>query len=171
MNTCEFRAGREGLWSKTEFDRPKVDPERKIVADIQKCSAWPRRREHRDRPSSHSLLFIFPRQGRRPESRRLRGKLTVGAFFLAPKGHCKRGWDLDIEILFANNKVLWNFNRRSASFFWHCLELYFLFPSFFVQCKNCQEVIIIYAFFQDTEYISNAADCNKKCRAKITNTV
>jgi len=73
VNVRKLRVLRESL---IEFDRPKVDPgggigrrRGKVVADIQKCSARPRQREHRDRPSSHSLLFIFPRQGRRPGSR------------------------------------------------------------------------------------------------------
>lgn len=41
-----------------EFDRSKVDPERKIVADIQKCNARPRQREYRDRPSSLVAIYI-----------------------------------------------------------------------------------------------------------------
>lgn len=80
-----------------EFDRPKVDPggreeggeERKIVADIQKCSVRPRQREHRDRPSSHTRCYLYFQDKGEDLDQGLRVEVT-GAILFASKGCRKR---------------------------------------------------------------------------------
>jgi len=80
-----------------KFDRPKVDPggggkgeERKIVTDIQKCSARPRQREHRDRPSSHTRCYLYFQDKGEDLDQGLRVEVTE-VFFFALKGRRKRG--------------------------------------------------------------------------------
>lgn len=83
----------EDFWSSAEFDRPKVDPgegggdgeERKIVADIQKCSARPRQREHRDRPSSHTRCYLYFQDKGEDLDQGLRVEVTGAVFFLLRK--------------------------------------------------------------------------------------
>lgn len=81
------------VFDRVEFDRPKVDSEgrgegteeRKIVADIQKCSARPRQREHRDRPSLHTRCYLYFQDKGEDLDQGLRVEVTGAIFFCSKR--------------------------------------------------------------------------------------
>lgn len=173
----------EGLWSSAEFDRPKVDPggggggeeERKIVADIQKCSARPRQREHRDRPSSHTRCYLYFQDKGEDLDQGLRVEVT-GAGFFALKGHRKTG-DVMEETSYRKGLYSFRITKYCQIFKWRIFyfcQTFFHFSLLYFSVWNVRNVSCNY-LWHVFRYISRifserSADGNKAVgRIEITN--